>query len=182
MKNVSKKYKRSRKMGEYSFDTPISGAPNFTLAELCRSYTATRHGIANVPTKEECENLIYLACTTLQPVRDHFGEPLVVNSGFRSEALNNYVGGSKTSFHRHGMAADIQFGNNSQYRLIDLFSYIYNNIPYVELIAEELPDGWIHVAANRMLPATKVVKYKYAGGSVRRGSYDEIMRKFSGIR
>lgn len=157
---------------------PIPNAPNFTLGELCRSATAYREGLSNTPTTEHQNNLIYLAQTVLQPIRDYFGEPLVISSGYRGPALNARVGGSPTSHHCYGHAADIMFTQNSKHRLIEIFAYIHGYLPYTELIAEELPDGWIHVAIAKGREDEKKVKYKRKGDIVRRASYAEIMKMF----
>lgn len=159
--------------GQYE---PIDNAPNFTLAELCRSATAFRDGISNTPTTEHQQNLIYLAQTVLQPIRDFFGEPIVVSSGYRGPALNKAVGGSPTSHHCNGCAADIMFGKDSSHKLIEIFGYIHGHLPYTELIAEELPDGWIHVAIVKGRENENQVKYKRRGDIVRRASYAEVMK------
>lgn len=159
--------------------TPIVGAPNFTIEELCNSATARSKGIENKPNRSEIMNLEYLAVKLLQPIRDFFGEPIVVNSGFRSAALNAAVGGSPTSFHRYGMAADIQFRKDSMHRLIEIFSYVYSQLPYTELIAEELPYGWIHVAIAKGREHEKQLKYKFIGSKVQRAPYNEILRLMS---
>ena len=81
---------------------------NFSYDELIASATAKRLGIDNTPTSEEKEKLRRLAIEVLQPIRDAWRGVIVVNSGYRSEALNKAVGGVKTSQHRLGEAADIK--------------------------------------------------------------------------
>lgn len=80
---------------------------NFTLEELTRSETAEEQGIDNTPGPVERFNLKTLCTEALQPIRDHYGVPVIVTSGYRSDALNEAVGGSGTSLHRRGLAADI---------------------------------------------------------------------------
>ena len=80
---------------------------NFTLDEMVRSTTAIQKKIDNTPSNEVIANLKFLCEQVLQPIRDITGRPLRVNSGYRSEALNNAVNGSKTSDHRFGYAADV---------------------------------------------------------------------------
>ena len=76
--------------------------PNFTLAELTRTDT----GLANGPNADQLANLGRLAAT-LERVRKVLGgKPLIVTSAFRSPAVNRAVGGSPTSAHVHGLAAD----------------------------------------------------------------------------
>lgn len=158
---------------------PITGAPSFTLAELCRSRTAEHLHLDNTPNADEIARLEYLARTVLQPLRDYFEQPIVVNSGFRSEAVNNAVGGSPTSFHRIGAAADIRFERSSGRSLIELFTYVYKFLPFTELIAEELPAGWIHVAVVKGREAEKQTKYKHAGAQVVRAPYDVCINQIA---
>ena len=78
---------------------------NFSYPEMIKSSTAHRLGISNDATREHVINLVNLCNFILQPVRNQFG-PIRVNSGYRSPALNSKVGGSKTSQHCNGEAAD----------------------------------------------------------------------------
>ena len=79
----------------------------FTLKELTRSTTATAKGIDNTPTPEVEKNLTLLVENVLDPLREIYGKPITVNSGYRCPELNKAVGGSKTSDHVKGFAADI---------------------------------------------------------------------------
>ena len=79
----------------------------FKIEELTHSATATAQGIANVPSAEAVRNLELLTKCVLDRIREHWGRPIVVSSGYRCEALNEAVGGVKNSYHRLGMAADI---------------------------------------------------------------------------
>ena len=72
---------------------------NFSLNEMTKSQTALRRGIDNEPTNDEIDNLRILCEYVLQPVREHFGKPVTINSGFRSKELNKAIGGSTTSDH-----------------------------------------------------------------------------------
>lgn len=75
---------------------------NFTLKEL----TVTSKCADNTPTSDAIEHLKDLCQNCLQPIRDFYGKPIKINSGYRSEQVNKLVGGSKTSAHRAGYAAD----------------------------------------------------------------------------
>lgn len=70
---------------------------NFTLEEMTKSATAQRLGINNAPKVDEVDNLKKLCEKILQPLREEYKKPIIVSSGFRSEKLNNAVGGSSTS-------------------------------------------------------------------------------------
>lgn len=124
---------------------------NFTLQELTKSETALRQGIDNTPTVEVVENLKVLAEKVLQPVRDHFGRGVKVNSGFRCLAVNAAVGGvqgAKPSDHTRGMAADIEIPGLPN---AELAQWIEANLEYTQVILEfytqGIPDsGWVHVS------------------------------------
>lgn len=123
---------------------------NLSLNEVTKSTTALRRGINNTPTEEHIENLKYVAEKVFQPIREHFGVPIYISSGYRSQALNEAIGGSPRSFHSHGMALDLdQDGRNKGVSNADVFYYIKNNLPYTELIWEfgdETNPNWVHVA------------------------------------
>lgn len=154
---------------------------HFSLLEMCRSATAVRLNVDNIPTQEAIENLTYLAQRTLEPLREHLGVPLVINSAYRSPALNLAVNGSKTSFHLYGCAADVRFtsADSAQHSLASIFRYVYNYLPFTEMIAENITPGgavgWVHIALQRGREDEKALKYKLLNQSVRRGEYSEIM-------
>lgn len=158
-------------------DAKIPGAPNFRWREFVRSATADRLFLDNVPPDGSpvWGNMEYLARHILQPLRDTFGA-IKINSGYRGPALNKAVGGSATSFHSYGMAADI-VPLARGVELIDLFRWLHTG-DFTELIAEEVPGGWIHIAYARGRENERQLKYKPVGGSVRRMSYREILEKF----
>jgi len=121
---------------------------NFTLEELTKSETALRHDMDNTPGEAEIANLTALAQNVLQPVRDHFGKGVKVNSGFRHPEVNAKVGGSKTSDHCQGQAADIEIPGVPN---AELAEWIKDNLEFRQLILEfytpGVPDsGWVHVS------------------------------------
>lgn len=159
----------------------IPGAPHFRWREFFRSATAKAAGIDNTPEAPIIwDNVQYLASNILEPVRNHFGA-IRINSGYRCPQLNRLVGGSSASFHAYGMAADIEplLQKDAGFSVKDLFIYIHSRLPYTELIAEELPDGWVHVALAKGRETERQLKYKLVGQKVKRGSYNEIMRVFA---
>lgn len=81
---------------------------NFTLEELSHSNTAVARGIENIPDVQQQLNLTALAKRLLQPLRDIYNEPFIINSGFRSQETNKAVGGVPNSQHTKGQAADVQ--------------------------------------------------------------------------
>ena len=121
---------------------------NFSLAELTKSETALRFDMENTPGPVEIANLTDLAGKVLQPVRDHFGKGVKVNSGFRHPDVNAKVGGSKTSDHCKGQAADIEIPGVPN---AELAEWIKDNLEFRQLILEfytpGIPDsGWVHVS------------------------------------
>ena len=121
---------------------------NFSLAEMVKSDTALRHDMDNTPGEAEIENLKRLCEQVLQPVRDHFGKGVKVNSGFRHPEVNAKVGGSKTSDHCKGQAADIEIPGVPNG---DLAQWITENLDFTQVILEfytpGVPDsGWVHVS------------------------------------
>lgn len=95
---------------------------NFTLEEFCASETARKYGIINqITTSEQRDAIFALVRWVLQPLRDLYGKPMKINSGYRCPALNARVGGAATSQHTKGEAADIHTGNQTEsYRLARL--------------------------------------------------------------
>jgi zinc D-Ala-D-Ala carboxypeptidase len=121
---------------------------NLTLNEVTKSSTAINHGIKNEPNAEQLENLKTIANEVFQKIRDHFGVPIKVSSGFRSEALNKKVGGSKTSDHMKGCALDIDMDGMSITNK-QVFDYIRTHLQFRQLIWEFGTDtnpDWVHVS------------------------------------
>ena len=122
---------------------------NLSLAEVTKSTTAKRLGIDNTPDEWTIQNLKQIAINVFQPLRDAFGFPIYVSSGYRSAELNTAIGGSRRSQHMEGRALDLDadvFGGctNSQ-----IFNWIKENVEFDQLIWEfgddDNPD-WVHVS------------------------------------
>ena len=123
---------------------------NFSLSEMTKSETALRQGLDNTPGDEEIDNLRKLAENVLQPIREAYGRGVKVNSGFRHPDVNAAVGGSRTSDHCKGQAADIEIPGVAN---ADLAQWISENLEFRQLILEfytpGIPDsGWVHVSYN----------------------------------
>ena len=121
---------------------------NFTLEELCRSEKADSLGLKNIPNATEKGELTKLVNDILQKVRDKCGFPIKVNSGFRSEKVNKAVGGSSTSQHRKGQAADIvALGGHTNKELFDvIYKMIMNKEITVGQLINEYNYSWVHVS------------------------------------
>lgn len=96
----------------------------FQLEELLKSETALNAQIENLPSWEDVENLQELAQLVLDPIRQAWGQPLIVTSGFRSPELNVAVGGVPTSEHMIGCAVDITLPALSEKKILDLYLLI----------------------------------------------------------
>ena len=118
--------------------------------EATHSNTATRKGINNTPSPDQVGNMIELAQNVFEPLREWVGEPIRINSFFRSDELNKAIGGSSTSQHcaNNGAAMDIDDDYCSKTNA-ELFNYIKDNLEFDQMIWEfgtlENPD-WVHVS------------------------------------
>jgi len=120
---------------------------NFTLREFVKSQTASRKGIDNTPSQEHLDNAIALFENVVQPVRENFG-PTIITSGYRSDALNEAIGGSTTSQHSKGQAVDLEVMGVST---AEVCEWIAANTDFDQLILEfyepgDTNSGWVHVS------------------------------------
>lgn len=141
---------------------------SFSLQELSKSRTAKNRGWDNTPPPYAVENLKLLCEHVLQPVRDHFNLPVVISSGYRSANVNRAEGGSHSSQHLIGQAADFEIMGVHN---ADIWRFIKANLEYDQLIAEHLqlddPNaGWIHVSYsdNNRKQAISCVNGNYVAG------------------
>ena len=121
---------------------------HLTLEELTYSATAIKLGIVNVPNQLQVENLKTLALKVFEPVREHFGVPIHISSGYRIMNLNQAIKGSITSQHCKGQAIDIDM-QGDKVTNAQIFHWIKDNLKYDQLIWEfgdkKNPD-WVHVS------------------------------------
>ena len=121
----------------------------FTMNEMTASATAKRLGIPNIPSWRETENLRLLVENVLDPLREAWGHPIIVTSGFRCKLLNEMVGGAPNSQHVQGMAADIRTLSDlpqDNERLFDLARRL--DLPFDQLI-DEYAYNWVHISFSR---------------------------------
>jgi hypothetical protein len=141
---------------------------NFTLEELVFSITANNHGINNTPNAEAKTCLKRLAVEVLQPIRDAWGQPIVISSGYRCAKLNTAVGGVKNSQHLLGQAADIKAAdpkkNGELFRLIKQMIKD-GRINVGQLIWEygtKTNPKWVHVSLPRVGKQNNQLVYYYS--------------------
>ena len=124
------------------------GVSYFSISEMISSATALREGIDNRPPTSAYHLLHVLVDQLLDPIREAWGEPIVVSSGYRCKELNTLVGGAKNSHHMLGCAADLIAGNKADHRrLFNLIQQLQQEgkIKFTQLILED--DGrWIHIS------------------------------------
>ena len=135
---------------------------NFTYEEMITSDTARVRGIDNHPNAAAEIYISKLAREVLQPIRDAYKKPIIITSGYRSEALNKAVGGSKTSQHLKGQAADIKAADGNNKELFDCILKLIKRgkLKVGQLIWEygsKTHPRWVHVS----LPYTKVNNILY---------------------
>ena len=129
---------------------PMYLTKNFALKEMTKSSTAERLGLTNTRTMEHVINLVNLCNHILQPLREEFG-PIRINSGYRGPALNKAVGGSGTSQHCNGEAADFE---SSKVSNPDIAHWIEANLDFDQLILEfydgkDPHSGWVHCSYRK---------------------------------
>ena len=138
---------------------------NLSLSEVIKSNTAIKNGIDNSPTLVHLKNLEILAEKIFQPIREHFGVPIGISSGYRSKALNEAIkGSSKTSQHCSGQAIDIDadiynFGGVTNK---EIFDYIRLNLDFDQLI-NEFNYSWVHVSYSENNRGQVLKAYKQNG-------------------
>jgi zinc D-Ala-D-Ala carboxypeptidase len=144
-------------------NSPLS--KNFTLSEL----TITNSHLPNTPTAAEIAHLQALVTNVLQPLRDLYGHPICVNSGFRSQAVNHAIGGATNSQHCTGEAADLETADNHA-----IFLLIRQFLPFDQLIWEGGNDrqpAWVHVSFRAERNRKEVLRMKVVGGKKRYESF-----------
>ena len=130
----------------------------FTIGEMVTSATADRKGINNRCTREQMENLVKLIEHVLDPLREAYGKPIRVTSGYRSEELNKSVGGSPTSDHRLGRAADIVGTPATKEENERLFGLVISlGLPFDQLI-DEKNFSWVHVSYREEKNRKQILK------------------------
>ena len=135
--------------------------PHFRLSEFSRSSTADSKGIDNSVPEELIPSLKNLCQQVLEPLRQHFGIPVVISSGYRCPALNQAVGGVANSQHLTGEAADIILppltlpstssgqANTHHSTLNEWFYWLIDNVPFDQLGFESKgTTKWIHVSCK----------------------------------
>lgn len=117
-------------------------SPHFQLSEFTLSQVGTRLGLANEPTAQALQNLTLLANLLLEPIRSLLGDPITISSGYRSAAVNRAVGGSPSSAHLDGLAADFGCPGYGTPRQV-CQAIVDARLRFDQLIFE---GSWVHIA------------------------------------
>ena len=133
---------------------------HFELVEFLVSETAARRGIANEPTPQIIDNLRRLCQLVLEPLRVKLARPVVITSGYRSLALNRAVGGSPTSHHMQGRAADIIVPGMTPLAVCQAVNQL--KLPCVQIIHEF--GRWAHLSVAASNERTQLLTAKLAQG------------------
>ena len=145
---------------------------NFSLSEFVKSGFADKYGIDNTPTPEALEYIKKLVTEVLQPIRDEFGEPIIVSSGYRCERVNNGIGGAKNSDHKYGAAVDIKAKSGlrpDNKRLWDCIIRMKDEgkLKCRQIIWEygrlNVGSDWIHLSINNQYNSYKDNQIVYIG-------------------
>lgn len=146
-----------------AIDLALRLSEHFTLGEMVRSSTASRKGIHNVPNDGQIAALKALCEWVLEPVRLHYERPVIVTSGFRSARLNTAIGGSPSSQHCKGEAADFTVPGVPN---LELAEWIWHNLNYDQLIREYGDAGWVHCSWSSRMRNQELTAVKRRGRTV----------------
>jgi len=142
-----------------------------TLAEFERSETAINRGINNSMNEWEIERAKLVCENCFEPIREHLAQPIKINSGFRSGALNRAIGGAATSQHSLGEAIDLDLHDR------DLFEWVIDNVEFDQLIFEGGTTdkaGWFHISYRKGRLRKQVLRMVKKGG---KSTYIPYVRK-----
>ncbi|MDD2136227.1 D-Ala-D-Ala carboxypeptidase family metallohydrolase [Pseudomonas kurunegalensis] len=133
--------------------------PHFTLDEMIVSQLAARDGFDNTPPPQARANL-QLLCGALEQVRALFDAPIIISSGYRSEKVNQLIGGSPNSQHVQGLAADFTVIEVSPRDTVRRISN--STIAFDQLILEF--DRWVHLSVTCDTPRRQVLTLRKGAG------------------
>jgi hypothetical protein len=134
---------------------------HLSKAEFERSDAATNYGIDNSMNSGQLAKAMALAENCFEPIREHLGKPIRVNSGYRSPAVNKRIGGALTSQHSLGEAIDLDLHDR------DLFEWIIDNVVFDQLIYEAGNDteaAWFHISYREGHNRKQVLRMIKKGG------------------
>lgn len=138
---------------------------HISFNEATYSAAGERLKLPNVPNEKQLDNMHETAAKVFEPLRAHFGKPILIISFFRSPAVNKAVGGAASSQHMTGEAMDLR--HTDGFTNADIFYYIRNHMDFDQLIWEFGDDdepSWVHVSWNRFRRRKSVLKARKVNG------------------
>lgn len=141
----------------------------FSISELTHSTKAKELRIDNTPFSYSIiDNLTNLVENLLDPIREAWGEPLIITSGYRSDALNKAVGGSKTSAHRFGLAVDVVPKEMAKYdEFVAFVKDFLKDKEYDQLILEKKgASRWLHIGHKSVDGKQRMQNLKIVGSVI----------------
>lgn len=132
---------------------------HFSLEEFLVSQTAERHGIDMTPSQDVLDNLQTLVSTCLQPLRDALGSVIYISSGYRPVEVNRLIGGSATSQHVYGNAADFSVVGMTPFEVCN--AVVNMELPFDQIIHEF--GKWTHLGIRGVLRGESLTAYKRDG-------------------
>ena len=155
---------------------------HFTISEFIKSDTAIKKRVWNGANREQENNLIALVAAVLDPLREKYGKPIIVTSGYRNITINKSIGGAVTSQHTKGEAADIVGFDGSPEENLKLGKMIvemgnFDQIIFEDVSKNSLNPKWIHVSWKRQGDNRHVILKKMKGTN----SYLTVTRKELGL-
>ncbi len=157
----------------------IDISQHITMSEATRSKEATAHGLRNIPGSKEIQAMQYVAQSVFEPLRAYFGQPIRINSFYRSTAVNSKIkGSSPTSKHIIGEAMDLDATGGVTNK--QLFDHIRKNLPFDQLIWEfgdSLSPDWVHISLSRGKNRGQILRSKR--NSLGKSMYEDITKLLS---
>lgn len=131
----------------------INSTKHFKGSEITYSYKAEENGIDNTPTDDEIINNLNHTLQRLNAIREGYGKPIIISSGYRCPELNELVGGAKNSKHLTGLAVDLKWD-------VDLVEYLIENCSFDKLIREKSGNvKWIHIQFRKDISTERNLIY-----------------------
>lgn len=125
----------------------------FKSWEIVNSTKAKENNIDNTPTEDEIINNLNHTLQRLNAIREGYGKPIIISSGYRCPELNELVGGAKDSKHLTGLAVDLKWDK-------DLVEYIIDNCSFDKLIREKSGNvKWIHIQFRKDISTERNLIY-----------------------
>jgi zinc D-Ala-D-Ala carboxypeptidase len=139
--------------------------PDFTFGEFLHSGTAVRHGLDNTPSATHLANILGVLAPGMQRIRDELGAPVQITSGYRAPAVNRAVGGSASSQHQLGLAADFVAPRFGSPRAIA--RHLAEHMEPLRIDQLIFEGTWVHVAFDPAKPRHEALTAHFqAGGGV----------------